>query len=496
MKKIISLMLAVVMLTSLFISGCSKAKKDTVNGNATTTVATEVKTEELPFVELSYYIGGTPQPDLERVNEELNKLLLEKINAKVTIKLLDWGAYDQKMSVMIAAGEEFDACFTAPWINNYGLNVGKGALVPMDDLLDQYMPKTKALMSEEVWNAARVNGSIYGVINQQIMVRQTAVSMPKAMADKYGFNLSSIKKLKDVEPYLQAVKEKEADTSQIFADYETQSLYPYFGWEDIGGSTSPGVIQSGDTKVFNQYETAAFKEHATMMRDWYEKGYIPEDVLTRDIEDNKTLLRFPGTYKPGGEADEGALFGQEAYLVPIGQPQLTTNNVIATMTGISSTSKNPERTAMFLELMNTDKDVYNLVAYGIEGVHYNKVGDNRIEVIKNSGYYPNISWEMGNVFNAYLLPTQSDDVWTQTKQLNDSTTPSKLMGFSFDVEPVKSELANCSAVVKEYLPALTYGVVPDVEAHIQELNDKLKQAGVEKVMAEKQKQIDAFLASK
>jgi len=496
MKKILSLMLAVVMVTSLFLSGCSnEAKEPGTSKSEASGEKPAPTTGALPFVELSYYIVGTPQPDLQNVNDELNKLLLEKINAKVTINLLDWGAYDQKMSVMIASGEEFDACFTAPWINNYSFNVNRGAYLPLDELLNQYMPLTKASMSPEIWDAARIGGKIYGVINQQIMARQSVLAFRKSAADRYEFDTTSVKKLADVEPYLKAVKENEPNATQIVMPYGIGVLFPLFDFEDIGDS-GVGVISSTDTKVFNQFETEIFKEHALLMKSWYDKGYFAPDVLTSVQDQSRTFLRIPGTYKPGVETEEEAFFGEAVYVTPIGQTQLITSGVIATMTAISSTSKNPERTAMFLELTNNDKDVYNMLVFGVNGVHYNKVGDNRIELVENSGYFPNIAWELGNQFNAYILPGQSDDVWEETKKLNDSAKPSVLMGFSFDVEPVRSELANCNAVSLEYMAPLLAGVVPNVEAYLDEFNAKLKQAGVEKVIAEKQKQIDEFLANK
>ena len=43
------------------------------------------------------------------------------------------------------------------------------------------------------------------------------------------------------------------------------------------------------------------------------------------------------------------------------------------MHAISIVSKNPERAMMFLNLLNTDEYLRNLLAFGIEGVHYDLV---------------------------------------------------------------------------------------------------------------------------
>ena len=71
----------------------------------------------------------------------------------------------------------------------------------------------------------------------------------------------------------------------------------------------------------------------------------------------------------------------------------------------------------------------------------------------------------------------------------------KTVGFAFDSEPVATQIAQCSAVAEEYLPALNCGAV-DVDSTLEAFNAALKDAGVEQIIAEMQSQIDAWLATK
>lgn len=180
----------------------------------------------------------------------------------------------------------------------------------------------------------------------------------------------------------------------------------------------------------------------------------------------------------------------------IDPPYVNTSNVIATMNCISANSKNPELAMQFINMMDTDKNgIYNLICYGIEGVHYNKVGENRIEKIEDSGYDPNSSWQFGNNLNAYLLPGQEDDLWKQTEEINNSAVVSKLLGFSLNTEPIATELAACTAAVSEYIGTLTSGAV-DPDTVLPEFLSKLKAADVDKVIAEVQRQIDEWKKTK
>jgi putative aldouronate transport system substrate-binding protein len=59
--------------------------------------------------------------------------------------------------------------------------------------------------------------------------------------------------------------------------------------------------------------------------------------------------------------------------------------------------------------------------------------------------------------------------------------------------PVKTEVANCQAVIDELYYAVALGSV-DPDEYQPKLVAKLKAAGSEKIVAEKQKQIDEWKA--
>ncbi|WP_425463945.1 DUF3502 domain-containing protein [Paenibacillus taihuensis] len=60
---------------------------------------------------------------------------------------------------------------------------------------------------------------------------------------------------------------------------------------------------------------------------------------------------------------------------------------------------------------------------------------------------------------------------------------------------MKSELAQTASVVDEFYSGLITGMV-DPADYLPKINDKLKQAGIDKLLAEMQREIDAWKASK
>ena len=72
---------------------------------------------------------------------------------------------------------------------------------------------------------------------------------------------------------------------------------------------------------------------------------------------------------------------------------------------------------------------------------------------------------------------------------------SPAFGYSFDQQPVATEIAAVSTVIEQYTPSLNCGAVDPTEA-LPEFIDSLKAAGMDKIIAEQQKQFDAWYAEK
>ena len=165
------------------------------------------------------------------------------------------------------------------------------------------------------------------------------------------------------------------------------------------------------------------------------------------------------------------------------------------MLAISSTSEDPERAMMFINLLHTDKEINNLLNFGIEGTHYTRNGEIISATDKTADYSPGSAWMFGSQFLNYVWDTEDPEKWNKFKEFNQNAHVSPGLGFVFDSEPVKAEVGAMANVIKQYQKAVETGSV-DVDKVLPEYLAALKAAGLDKVVAEKQKQFDAFLASK
>lgn len=435
------------------------------------------------------------------VLEKLNEYTKEKIGVEVEY-VTHGGAFADKIQTIIASGEEYDACFTSNWLNPYNTNVAKGAFMDIKEMLPEVAPKLYEALPEYMWEAATINGGLYAIPNQQIVARQIGAQMPKEYVDAAGVNVNDLTSYTALMDYAQyafdnfGAKVGGTDMSQA-ADY--------CGYENISDYMSVGAVKMRDetATVVNFYETEEWIHMLEELAALAEKGLLDgQSTYDAAYHANQRMAKkesacFGGTYKPGVEAEASAGCGYDVvYSRSDVTPYITTGSVVATMYGISSTSKHPEETLKYFELLNTDPYVMNLLTYGIEGKNYEKISDNMVRMIPNSGYNNNAgaSWALGNVFNTYVIEGQPEDVWEQTKELNDSAGTSVLLGFSFDPDPVKTELMNIARVVKEY-ESITGGELP-IEKTNAEFVEKLKVAGSDTVIEEMQRQVDEFMATK
>jgi len=447
---------------------------------------------------LTWYLPGEKQTDIQAVLDEANKIIVPVIGAKLDLQFIDTGSFQDKMTMLIASEKDFDLCFTADWTNTFIANAKKGAFLGLTDLINNSAPNLKNVLPPYLWSAATIKNEIYAVPNLQVLAEQRAISVLKKYADKYNLDTTKIKTVEDIEPFLDIIKKNEPN---IYPYRNNSGTYDFISqvYEEIAPSTGIGIRKDGkDLKLVELIKTVENKHGLQVVRKWFEKGYIRPDtasLMNDDVDVNAGKYAvWIERWKPGVEAEQEVKLGQKSVLIPFGAPYLSANAGMSTMTAISRTSKNPKLAIKLLELTNTNKELYNLLCFGIEGKHYSKVNDKQIEVIQKSGYTPNSAWKFGNQFNAFYLQNQEVGIWDQTEKMNDEAMKSPISGFMLDTDSIKNELSQISAVNQEF-GVISSGSVP-IEDTYDKYVAKLETIGLENVLNAAQSQVDAFLKSK
>lgn len=503
--KATSLILVAVMFISL-IAACgnnnnasnSTETSTSPNSNGATS-ATNADTKDSYEITMAMpFMGAIPQ-GIDEVQTELNKITQEKINATVKLKPISIGAWEQQMNLMSSSGENLDLFLS--FGRGYNASVASGKMLPLDDLLDKYGQDLKSQFDPVYLNSAKVEGKIYGVpVVQDFTTGIPMLVMRKDLVDKYQIDVSAIHSMDDLDAVFEMIKEKEPAIKPLAVGLSVP-LDQIADYDALGDSF--GVLPGfdNDLKVENLYETQGYEAYMNKVHNWFKAGYINKDAAT-----NKTAtsdLLKSGKYfsyfvqgKPGAVEGEEKLTGYELVSAPIGDASYsTTSNVLITLWSMSANSKNPERAAMFLNLLYSDPNVANLLLWGIEGRDYIKLSDSTFEFPSSdnpaAARYTYMEWLVGNP--AITLEHKSTPgKWEQVKASNEKAVKSKALGFSFNSEAVKNEVTALNSVKEQYLKALESGTVgPDEK--LAEFQSKMKAAGIEKVIAEKQKQLDEWV---
>jgi len=472
------------------------------------------ETKLAPY-EVTIVYFGKPQQDDALVEEKLNEFFTEKINATVKLQPIASSEYKNRTELMMNAGEKMDLVFTASWLNYFG-NVTKGAFLELDDLLEKHGQGIKQELNPLYLEAPRMNGKLYAIPTNKEITQGKAITYRKDFVEKYNIPIDTINSMADLEPWFEKVKADSPDLTGFYlaggSGNFTSGFLMYEGqsnWRPIGPvpAKTPMFLldyKATDMKVKSVLDPEIAdlnKKELELYRKYYEKGYINSDsgTSTTAIDDYRKQGKIwtqTSTWKPGSDIElqlaDNNQFEYVSHVVE--EPIVTTDLAAGSMFSISRTSKDPERAMMVLNYLHTDPYAVNLFVNGIEGKHYKKVGDNRIEPIADSGYSPGIFWVVGNQLINYLKPGQPDDLYTNWKKFNDEAKRFPLMGFVFDDTNVKNEITQMTAVVNEYKVIFT-GAVKNPSKELDERNAKLKDAGIEKVQAELQAQIDAWLAA-
>lgn len=517
--------LSVSLTLTMALAGCGKSEE----GGATTSPSPKASEPASPAAstapaatqaalkpaKLRLVYPAAPQKDQQAVSDEINKYLQSKLNTTLTIEPIQWGQWDNKVNMMVTSREAVDIMFTAQW-SQYAVNAGKGAFLELNDdngkygsLLKKYGQDIMKSFDGEVLKGSQIKGKNYAVPALKEMASQGGILYRSDVAKELGLEeqLAAVKEIKDLIPILETVKAKKPDFTPLFLrDGENFNAHYFANWDYLGDGNVEGVIfkDGEDTKVFNRLENDLYKQNLKITREMFTKNLINKDAATTQLNTNDALksgkvFMVVNPLKPGKDSEVASAVGLVGNLkqLALNKKTTATSETAGSMLAISSTSTDPERAMMVINLLYSDKYLNNLLNFGIENVHYKKTGDNTVEPTDKTGdYSPGSAWMFGSQFLNYIWKGEPTDKWDQFKKFNEGSHYSKAHGFTFELtEAIKNKVASSITIRKQYDPALDTGSV-DPETKLPEYLQKMKSTNVDEIIAEKQKQFDEFLKTK
>ncbi len=451
-------------------------------------------------VTLKVLFPGDPPQDLDAVSAAISeKMKADGLNIKLNYTFVPWDTYWNKQSLVVAGGEDFDLTWSQ--VAYLPSSVSKNILLPLDEYLDSDGQQLKENTPDYVWKGVQFDGKTYA-IPRVVPTAQNNDTFQIRGDLRKKYNLPEVKTLEDFEAYLEAIKVNEPTMiplGNITTGLGREYMPSYYANGDLFNSFFYIDAEKQPLTFENLYESEAFANLVNKAHEWYNKGYTPKDPIAviEDFGKGKTGAVATNLFRPSESIDSlvAKIPGAEIEFVQFNadQPKYIFNSV-DNLLAVFATSKHPKEAVQFVNWFHSNEENYNLMSLGVEGINYKLDGDSASYdgIAADKQYFP-ISWAWTDMrfakFSKNLAPAQLDLM----RNWDNDAIKTDLIGFSVDSEPVKSELAKVSAIVVEFQKPLYSGLV-DYASVKDKLLKRLKDAGIDKVLAEYQKQLDAYLA--
>lgn len=438
---------------------------------------------------------------LNAVVDKLNPLLETRIGAHVELVPIPISDYNQRMTLMNSAREPYDIAMTAPWTNNFYLNVAQGNFMPLNDYVGD-VPDLEKSVSPELQAVGSVGGKLYGIPIEQMFPKTFGPAYNVALGEKYGVKTDDITSWADLTPIFKRMVEGEG--AGFYAAGGRLSVNAeQFGYDPVvAGNVLYAVVKMDDPelKVVNLYETPEYRDLMKLRRQWQEDGLTDPNPMNRDAVRAKLTAQTMAFAIDSAQdrPTTATQFGVPFVAKRLAPLVLTTGAMNASMMAVSADSQHPVEALKLITLLHSDQEVFRLFAEGIEGVSYGLRNDGSGLYEKLPGasdYWPDVDWVWGNSYLA--APRSEADLTTVewSKRINAEATPSAALGFAFDVSPVETEFAGLSTLLPSF-EALESGQVADVDGYLDAQIAALKAAGMDRVQDELRRQLDAWKATR
>ena len=548
-KRTLCLLLAMIMVLSIVLAGCSSKTAETPAADETPAATEPAETTDTPAAPeetaepaleqktIQLMITGSgKQANSDKVWAAFNEQLQQYV-PNTTVEFIDvsFDEYSEKFSQVLASGEGVDLAWTG-WLINKPQNIADGNLMPLDDLLAEYGQGIVDTLGEEVIEIHRnADGNLYYLPSWQglcgdrrgwLVVTEIAelagdtwIEDTEAALNKWRNNYSDDTEafqavLDQATKYLAAAKE----AGKLGAGINTGRV---FGWSMYNGTRSnPGVggseigipFEDNTFTVIDGVASEHYKLYAKTMADWYKEGYIRSDIMSVDT----STLTMP---KNGEITDTTYVFSCDPNLTEADQDAATADagmdmtylpveeNASLILGGDTSyaipyCADEPERAMMVLNAIYSQPDLYNTLIYGIEGEDYTVNADGTITT-SYSGASPTADdsygiqrWIIGSCKNALINNGTDPNYYADLEALEETARVNPFMNFTFDRTNVEGICASILNVYYEYGPQIDNGVAGD---NWEELYNNYmaarKDAGIEELVTEFQNQLNEYIAA-
>ncbi len=474
--KIIAIILSVI----LFLSGCNTNKTDN-------------NSQPDDFVTIKWILKGKKPTDYDKVLNEINIYIKEKINANLEITWIPDTAYYESLADIISSNIEYDIAWTGNESDFFVNNMIDGNFASINQFIIDKNQSLFDFIPEDIFKGVSYKDEIYGIPNYNLIANRFNVVFDKNYIDKYDIGYSTVDSLEGLNIVLSSIKS--ADPEKVVLAMDKNGYIGLFDEYDLIINSPPiGIkldIKDNITAV-NPYENDETLSNLHILNSWYSQEIINKtaphvELPSEYLYKEGAVFGFYGY--PDFDLDLAKVYEKEYSYVEIGDLYTKNSNIRESLNIISSSSKNKEKSFDFLNLVNSDSKLRNLLAYGIEGEHYKKIGGTNIEIINDRYIVDKLI--QGTFFNLYTEKPMQTSTLNKYKDFNKSSKESPILGFVYDDKNLKSKIDTCSIIYEKWMGKINTGSLPPIESTTKMI-EELNSAGYRDIIQDIQTQLDKY----
>lgn len=448
---------------------------------------------------------GQDMPDLQAVEQAVNKITVPAINCTVKIENINIASHESQITLMLLQDKKMDLINTGRTVSLSKM-VDDNCLLPLNNLLEQY-GQTLLQKNGDLLNGCVIKESIYAVPATQYCSSFAGFIYNELLAEKYNIDLknnftvseleTAAEKLRKAGIYL--LSQGDGNSSSILLSILNPDIIP------VGNNQYLcGVILGSDSQnqIINLFESEKFLEYCRMLRKWNENGWLPQDSIISGLKPNslfqteKTFMMWTAV-NPVENALQAKNYNFSTKMIANGNKLFNTNMIQESGWGIFKTSERPDKAMEFLNFIYENSDVSNLLMNGLENKEYKKISDHIVTyadgvTAETIGYSRNFSI-FGDLMEIYQWSPATEEFYSTLQDFYDASGFAPYFGYTFDITPVSSEYSAVSNILACYLPPLECGMIKDVDSAVRNMNDALNDAGIHRIISENQSQLNNWL---
>lgn len=443
----------------------------------------------------------------------LNKMLKDK-KADYQVKIIPFGYGEnvnqiQELKEFKEKGKQTDVITILPdvissemtsWHNTYNEVAEQKLLLNLEEWQDKNKKELNKALTPYDFELSKVNGELFGISSNVPPISSVLYSKDKL--NELGIKAEDIKPnlFDNMDLFLQVKQStNEFPIKKFSRSIDTINLTKTIPSNNLTWKKDEGFVSITKTEEFKN-----------LLEGWI--SLKDQGILEPEYKDNETVpfatTGFFSTYRREpfeGSYEYSSNDQKKADFVVIPDP----NQAMMQMywgdnkTGIASWSENTNNAEDFLLKLFTDKDIANLIQYGIEGKDYKLNENQQVTVTTDKVALRSSGYRFTNPKITYSTEFEEDDKLAYSNWFHLTYKDHFPTGFRFDSSSVLDEIKTTNELHNDnysnpsdndWINKLYSLDIQDMDSFIEELNSALDDAGMQIIVDEANKQYQHWLS--